>query len=99
MLVWLRSNLFTSFSTSTAVSNQDDIKSPVYAAPLNVITSLNAGLPDATVQQIYGRSKGVLCITQNGGISENRWGSGTSSSSVLNILRGEAESEEAEFQE
>ena len=99
MRVWLRGNSFNCFSTSTAVSNQDDMKSPVYAAPLNVITTLNGGPTEATVQQIYGRSKGVLCISQNGAITENRWGSGTSSSSGLNILRGEAEAEEVESHE
>ena len=94
--VWIHGNAFNIFSTSTCVSTQNDLKSPVYASPFIVESTLNGPTDEAYSQHLVGRSKAVLVNSQNNALIVSRFVSGTDIAAVLPKLRGEEASMEAE---
>ena len=65
---WVFGNTLWCIRTSTALSDEDDMKSPVYAAPFTVTLTRNSELVDTGVNvYLFGSSHGVLTITSNGG--------------------------------
>ena len=74
--------------TSTALSDEGDMKSPVYAAPFTVTLTLNSELVGTSVNvYLFGSSRGVLTITSNGDIIPSRWTTRADTSTVLNLRK------------
>ena len=95
--VWIRGNAFNIFSTSTCVSTQNDLKSPVYASPFIIDCALNTPTTRPFSVHLIGRSKAVLVNSQNNALIVSRFVSGTDIGAVLPKIRGEeavVESEE-----
>ena len=90
---WIRGNCFNIFSTSTCLSTQNDLKSPVYAAPFVVHNTLADPLLLASSDHFVGTSKAVLINSQNGALLASRYVNGTSVDTVLDKMRGEDEME------
>ena len=78
---WVFRNTLWCIRTSTALSDEGDMKSPVYAAPFTVTLTLNSELPGTGVNvYLFGSSHGVLTITSNGDIISSRWTTGADTS-------------------
>ena len=84
------------FPTSTCLSTQNDLKSPVYAAPFVVHSTLAVPLELATPDHFVGVSKAVLVNSQNSALIASRYITGTSVDAVLDKMRGDDEMEEVE---
>ena len=80
---WVNGNTIYVFHASTALSNDGDMKSLVYAAPFQFKMVLNAQLAKPASIYTVGYSNGVIAITQNGDILETRFSSGTDVSTAL----------------
>ena len=93
---WIHGNAFNMFPTSTCLSTQNDLKSPVYAAPFVVHSTLAAPLELATSDHFVGVSKAVLVNSQNSALIASRYITGTSVDAVLDKMRGDDEMEEVE---
>ena len=74
---WVNGNTIYVFHASTALSNDGDMKSLVYAAPFQFKMVLNAQLAKPASIYTVGYLNGVIAITQNGDILETRFSSGT----------------------
>ena len=78
---WVFGNTLWCIRTSTALSDEDDMKSSVYAAPFTVTLTLNSELA-GTGLNLFGSSHGVLTITSNGDIISSRWMTGAHANMV-----------------
>ena len=83
---WIRGNSFNVFSTSTCLSTQNDLKSPVYAAPYVQQNTLAVPLVSASSEHFVGLAKAVLVNSQNGALLASRFVNGTSVDAVLERL-------------
>ena len=86
---WVNGNTMYSFHASTALSNNGDMKSLVYAAPFNFKMTLNSQLPKRASVYVVGYSNGIIEITQNGDMLETRFSSGTDVTTALSAKKAE----------
>ena len=83
---WVFGNTLGCIRTSTALSDEGDMKSPVYAALLTL--TLNSELAGTGVNvYLFGSSHGVLIITSTGDIISSRWTTGAGTSTVFNLRK------------
>ena len=80
---WVNGNSIYAFHASTALSDEGDMKSLVYAAPFKGQLELNVQLAAGANLFVVGYSNGALIITQNGDIISSRWSAGTDVSTAL----------------
>ena len=84
---WVFGNTLWCIRTSTALNDEGDMKSPVYAAPFTVTLTLNSELAGTGINvYLFGSSHGVLTITSNGDIISSRWTTGAKLIETANHL-------------
>ena len=74
--------MFT-FTTTTVLSNDGEMKSSVYTAPFTVKAMLNDGTTESMGVFLIGSSNGILSITQTNEILATRFSGGTNVSTAL----------------
>ena len=74
---WVNGNALYAFHASTALSDDGDMKSLVYAAPFKIQMDLNPGLTHSMSLYTVGYSNGVMAITENGDIVASRFSART----------------------
>ena len=80
---WIHGNSIFTFNTTTVLSNDGEMKSPVYTAPFTVKAMLNDGTTESTSVFLIGSSNGILSITQTNEILATRFSGGTDVSTAL----------------
>ena len=84
---WVFGNTLWCIRTPTALNDEGDMKSPVYAAPFTITPTLNSDLVDTCVNvYLFGSFHGVVTITSNGNIISSRWTTGADTSPVFRLI-------------
>ena len=84
--VWMQGNAIQCFSTYTTVDTDSTTRSPVYTAPFTYKAELNADAPSAMGIFIFGESNGFFVISPSGESFDTRFGEGSTSSTVVDML-------------